>query len=786
MSDAFITLNSQEKQEKANTNASGLFYGVVTGSDPTTFVVEVNPYDQKHYGIQQGMCLSSCLSHALGIKESCLPQIGAEVLCFPMGPTNCVVFGINPRPDSHDSPDWFPSRAGFGAGDGRGDSCNTQGYFNGGEVDSSKAILLNNLRPTDIVSGDYALSNEFGVLLGLFQQFAVLKGSELAQVQTHVLDDLVRIVSHNFQHFTCLGETKVFHDGQGMHVEFGATHDALEAQGRPQVEAVNSKPTISLTGAAPQLDDSVQQVELENERMTAVSRFRGFVGALSDFVNLMIVRPADRTKVLDGSMPTVPEKGLFNMHVGTDGVFSMRSLGGIFFEKTNWIRVPERIMDAEDPQGDDAATVGYAEKEAFTFDQSVSSEGRPYLYFLQLRDYLAHLQDDLAYRNFKRYGKDFYVNDDFEKETSSETVGAVHPKTKVKYEPRTSGAYLMPNGGITFRDAWGSAIVMEGGNIFIQPAKDLMLQPLRHMVGKVGSNVSLEARKDIDLSSDTGGFRLKTEKAQYLYSNKSGIMLHSNTDMQAGDYYPDPKAEALEKLCGIVFHSPNAGVYTYGKESYARTTERSLVYSKNVIYEASDLMHLLSRSNLSLYSKNATLLTSDTSLIATARTSAILVGDTSTVIGKDGQAHALSALGPVTGFLKQEDVDNLLEQMDEFSAHTVLEYTSNFREDASFTDIQFRYLKSAAYNLGDPQVVFPQTLGQQEAVLYDNPLSTWEEKAINETYPFPGKDLANSFATCNIQNLKVVGLESVNKTAELISSATLSKAENLFEKYTVL
>lgn len=781
MSNELSTAKNHELLRDNNQHLGGLFYGIVSSVSPGTFNVEINPKDQRQHGIVQGICLSSCLSHLLGIKESYLPPIGSEVLCYPHAPFMCVVLGIIPKADVQNESGWYPARSVFGAGDGNADAANIYDFFKS----TSKNVLLNNTRPTDVAEGEYVLSNEFGVLLGLFQQFATLKASELAQVQAFVLDDLVRIVSHNFQHFTCLGEHKVFHDGNGLHVEFGATHDPKEAMGRAQTIGDNT-PTIVEDPSNPTVDDAHNFVKLEDERLTSISRFRGFIGALSDFVNLMIVRPADRDKLTDGVKPTEPDRGLFNVHVSTDGSFAMRSLGGIYLEKTNWIRVPERVRDPEDPKGDDASQIEYKSKEAFEFDPAIKAKGQPFLYFLQLRDYLAFLQEDLAYRNFKQHEKDFYLNDDFTKETNLNETGNVHVRLKTKYEPRTSGMYMMPNGGVMFRDAWGSALVMEGGNIYLQAAKDIVHQPMRHMIGKIGGNISLEAKEDIDLSSYSGGFRLKTDKAQYLYSHKSGILLHSNTEFKSGDYVPDPATAPIEKLCGIVFLSPNSGIYSYANESYARTKNQTLIYSDRVVVEAERWLHIISRSNLALYSQNSTLLTSDASLIATSRNSLIAFGDKSTVIGKEGQTHAVAIGGSVEGFLKPDQVDPLLTQLDEISAYKVKELTSNFREDNKYTDLKFKFLSSAGYGINPSEDMLPQTIKQQEDIIFKEAnLKEWKEEAINDTYPFPGKDMENSYITYELQNLEVKEKELVNKVVDLKRQAVLTSGLNLFTDYKV-
>jgi lipopolysaccharide export system protein LptA len=140
-------------------------------------------------------------------------------------------------------------------------------------------------------------------------------------------------------------------------------------------------------------------------------------------------------------------------------------------------------------------------------------------------------------------GKDFFVNDDFAKEKSLfEGNVNIDQETKLelsKYKLKTAGIYLMPNGGVTIRDAWNSAIVMEEGNIYLQPANDLVSQPLRHSITKAGGKTSITSKEDIDISSSEGSIRSKAEKMQYVYSNKAGVIIQAN-GQQNSKAQPDP------------------------------------------------------------------------------------------------------------------------------------------------------------------------------------------------------------------------------------------------------
>ena len=534
-----------------NRSATGhLFYATVTNVDPASYHIMVAPQGNDQMHRMQARQLSSILCGSLGFKLSYLPTVGSVVFCYSSSPSECLILGMVPGADYGEITP-FSTRTVIGAGDGLKAEAHRLNY----EDDLGKTTISNLRRPTDLLQGELAISNEFGVLLGLFQQFATLKASELAQVQCFVLDDLVRIISHNFQHFHSMGQFSISHDGDSLTMEAGLTHDPKEAMGIPQGDGqAQIRPTLRHEAVSTSDDSQDYYTAANGETAEAVERLKLFVGHLGDFVNLMLVAPSNELRALDGVVPDSFDRGLLQVKANLDGLFVLRSVKGVVIEKTNWIRVPHRIRSNEDPLGDDAAALKPDPHLDYEFDNQYRADGQPFLYYLQLRDYLSYIQEGRGYRHFEDRKQDFVVNDDVEQEQPLDQIYFVDPTTGTTFLKRTSHVVLMPNGGVSLRDAWSSAINMEGGNIYIQPARDLVLQPGRHLVGKVGGCVTMAARQDIDLSTTQGGVRVKSETSQYLYSRSGGIVLH--TDAQAVSspgYFPLPESEeALRQISGVV------------------------------------------------------------------------------------------------------------------------------------------------------------------------------------------------------------------------------------------
>jgi len=717
--------------------------------------------------MMQGTLATSVMASIFGFRESAPPQPGTQVVCLEEAAGHCYILGMLPKQNPNLKN--MPNRATLGAGNAIGDSANRKGHA------ENTPRVYDNRRPTDAVDGEHVVSNEFGVLLGLYQQLANLKASELAQIQCFLLDDLVRVISHNFQHYTALGEYNIYHDGKALMAEFGATHKSSEAYGQPAVNSDSSSPTFASTGSHTVDDDKDFYEITGDERIKAIERFKWFLGTVGDFLHVFMVRPdPTETRTLDPTKkPNKPDTGLADLHIGTDGGLHLRSVKEVFIEKTNWIRVPLRVAAPDSEQGDDAAKLEYTEKELFKFDNKITATNNPIRYALQIRDYVAYVNEKLNYENFKKHEKDFYINDELSKEEKLSNIGKVDQETSLQlsdYKLRTAGIYLMPNGGITIRDAWNSAIVMEGGNVYIQPAKDFITQPLRSVIVKAGKNINMSCRKHIDLASSDEGMRIKTQKSQYLYSHEGGIVLESKAEKDVA-YMPLPKKGALQQVGGILLKS-NLGIYNYAEKNivnYAKgkmllqslenmditagvddkNAAKSSAKNKKATAKTKKGTAKKKEAGITIYSQNNMMVMADESMLMHSKqmttlisdTSVLLAGAASTLLGEKGDSI------PLEGVIETEKLVKDVFKKPRENKKTLLKQTI-FQTEATFEALEFKFLNSKEYggDLNGDRDPLPITLAQQDNLLTNlYKLEEWKEKKINESYPYPGKDLFEKF-----------------------------------------
>lgn len=747
-----------------NSHNPKFFTGQISRSDPATGVIHVDPHPSFYAGqtgMMQGIPLVNVFAVTLGFKESLQFPIGAQVLCMDVTGGLCIILGILPDHDHGDTSYW--SRACLQTEDTNSQdaSCNTLGY---GE-DVINMFMSNNYKPTDIVEGEYVISNELGVLMGLLQELAILKGSELAQVQCFLLDDLVRLISHNFNHWTAAGELNVWHDGKAILVEQGMTHLSRESMGIPQTTD-KGEPMFTEEGQASPNDSSDYYKIKGEERAKAIERLKIFAGRLGDFVHIFLCRPDDQAKrTLNGDPGGMFDRGLMDLHLGTDGRVSLRTLTGLSIEKTNYIRVPLRVRTPEDPQGDEVDDINFEKKEPFSWDNTYKVRENPVGYFLQLRDCVAYSQDRYAYLNFDQYQKDFkFSKDANDQEKQLSGIEDIDPKTSYKfsdYQLRRSGLYFMDNGGIMIKDAWGSAIVMEGGDIYLQPAKDLVAQPLRHNVVKAGHSLQMAAKKHVDISSSEEGFRLKTQKVQHFYSEEQGIIFQSNSESTAE---PTPDGEAYDTFGGILMLAKDSGIYTYGKKLFLNSKEKALLKAKETLtLESEDGdVWLIPQQNLYLFPTGDVLCSTSGSMIFAGSSSALFAGGGSTAIGNVGQTIGMistpgSIPSSLDGVVPVDAIVSGIQAARNALDDAVQRMMSPFDEDSKFDNVKFHFLASEKFNLKDREDFIPMTIAQQDDDSFGFlHLKEWSEKEVESTLPYPGKDKFEQFylTTSTLQNVK--------------------------------
>lgn len=98
---------------------------------------------------------------------------------------------------------------------------------------------------------------------------------------------------------------------------------------------------------------------------------------------------------------------------------------------------------------------------------------------------------------------------------------------------------LTPDGGVIIQDAWGSQIILSGGNIFISAERDIILQPGRDLLAMVGRDTGMMSHRNIEISALSGRAALVASSMLNLVgglSTSGGVAITSHGINNGGIY----------------------------------------------------------------------------------------------------------------------------------------------------------------------------------------------------------------------------------------------------------
>jgi len=520
--------------------------------------------------------LASALSPIYGVSEVAVPAPGSAVLVYApaqgllrTAPVKGVILGVLPEYAPH----------GVSPADGSAGAKFADTEFPEGGVaqftESGPAAVASDKdypyrgdfqcgRPHDMVPGEYALLNHAGsgVVIGALS--ATVKGSEMASVRCSALDDQVRVTSGHFKHINAAGSNEIYNDGGYVTVESFVSlyHHERLGLNKPQSEAFR----WTAAGTAAAFGEKRSGVSPLKPTQTAKKRFYRYAGYLGDIVNVFVASP-DSDKDVEEMANPGKDAGLLHYHVDSSGRFTLRSAGGVLFERYDRIPVPKRMHYAWDPSGDKAGGSPKA-KTPFSLDAK-----HPMASGLALAD-MAAWWNSQAYTRFVQFGKDFRVQKQSELSCPADEYDKYGSGTEnfQEYDLRHSYMGLLPNGSIVLRDAWGSEIVMADGRITFNAAANIEIRSGSSVVILGGDDVVAKAYNSVDLSATKKDVRIKAENNLQVVSMKRGVLIQSKAE---GDADPSAWEKAGEDLqsAGVVLKADKSSVVVAGRRTAVQGEE---------------------------------------------------------------------------------------------------------------------------------------------------------------------------------------------------------------------
>lgn len=363
------------------------------------------------------------------------------------------------------------------------------------------------LNRKDRVYGEYDLMNGYGVGISFLQNLVRMRSSELAMVETHLMDDLVRIVSDNFQHINAFGEFSIVNDGGRPTVKWRGSSNLYETEGkeRPVGEPIGDPGDPFDKGAK--------------------TRFESYIGHLGNIFHAFVAEPAK----------TIGEAaaGRFRAHVNEDGSFLMQSVGDIIFEKAVRIQVPAEKYTADDPQGDKLADMEYEPHDSLKTWIAEDPENLFYESY-KLRDYARWMNNWFSLAQFHRSKTDYEVptesgsprptvdnGEDIERPNS----GLV-PSHNIHIQTYST-IRMFKDGTILMLDGYGSSMHMGGGDLTLSASRHLRLESAGDTIITAGRDLIVKAYKNIDIASIRGGITMRARKWLRMVAEKAEALLES-------------------------------------------------------------------------------------------------------------------------------------------------------------------------------------------------------------------------------------------------------------------
>lgn len=423
-------------------------------------------------------------------------------------------------------------------------------------------------RPTDIVPGEICTLNQHhcGLIGGLYSM--TVSGGR-AQIRLSAFENRIRVIADSIVKHTLCGNYSESHNRRYLSEE---RTDCLYQEERL---GLKSKGTPAFTeGGDGCYHDGPYYYFTRNREQKQTARYRllehrGFYGGLSARYALR-PDPDEEIRTLDQDSK---DAGVARESIDPSGQYRLATAGMLGFERYGRIPVPVRKNQIWEKE--------VKEPKAKALEPFKHDEDHPYYRQLELADRVAW---DLrnSYARYEEEKSGFYVPEEEDLEgklkdkydegfTDSETVKLE------KYDKRRSGIWQGEDGSIILRDAWGSEIVMIGGNIQLSCAGNVMLMPGRSSVTIAGDDIVQKAQNSVDIHAAKKDVRIDAwQNVQVMGgsdNNPGGITLEAR-----GKSSPWESQEGEDtRTTGILLKSDEGSIVTDTKALVLRADEQTTV-----------------------------------------------------------------------------------------------------------------------------------------------------------------------------------------------------------------
>jgi hypothetical protein len=371
------------------------------------------------------------------------------------------------------------------------------------------------------LEGEFEIENAFNVGMSFLANIVALKAGERAKVETHLLNDMVRIIAEKFQVVTPLGTTTAYNNGRpNMEINFGSYKDEL----------LNRAPNSQQAGGNPDGYGGIPLPGSEEDPVYSFGhRFRAYVGYLGNFINMFVSDPLSNINQISS--------GKAQLYVGNAGEVLIRSVSEIALERVVRIVTPVRVKDfllnelKEDTSEENLKKWNYGGNESIhNCAYSLRCYARYLSNFLSLMRFYQTKDEDgnIPFKILKENELLIPDMNNLEKDLADQNNAVVFKETY-------STIRIMRDGSIITMSSDGSCIYQGRGIIDISAPKDIRIEAARDLSIIVGRNTFIKSKKDVEISSVEGQLALKSREDLNMLTEEGRLWIKSDAPVDKID-----------------------------------------------------------------------------------------------------------------------------------------------------------------------------------------------------------------------------------------------------------
>jgi hypothetical protein len=494
-----------------------------------------------------------------GFNVNCAPRVGTEVIVADLGRNACYILGSVPASGNVDL-SGQPTLAAGGTAYGGLEHFNQKAQQAKDPAEPESYTNVPNVGgypSADLVEGEWDLTNAMSVGMQMLRHFAILKAGDLAKIECSIIDDMVRIVSGTFKHFSAIGDYQIYNDGGRLNCVFDATNNDWELYGKEDY----NEPRYDLEG------QDIPEIP-GKEVQKAQWRFSSYVGFLGDFINMFLT---DKLELNSHSGEHTKRGGKFRTHVNEDGSLLVQSVGDIILERVCRVTVPLRKKAVDDPEGDGDESNSNLPMpsnmepiKSWDWGASGGVEKSFYAAY-QLRHYARWFSNYYSLARFHQLDSDWKVpteNEVPEPEPGSGQRDKQESDTgSQQIEVDVYATFRMfRDGSVLWMDGYENSIHMGKKGVTISSSTNLTLEAAGSINMVAGTDINALAYNSVDLTALKGGMSFRGENFIQQYS-KGGILMESDSPYGAVNYDPDnpfTEQDDIERIGGVYIKSKSS------------------------------------------------------------------------------------------------------------------------------------------------------------------------------------------------------------------------------------